>query len=130
MMRSRLALLFLSVALSGVILLAGQAGPVVSTDGNVVMQVSPQVLVLREPGNWLTLHAQIKLTDVAVDTVRINGMVPEVVTADNRGELVVKIDLDRIKPLAEPPSITITLSGETKTGDAFGASQAIAVRLR
>ncbi|MFW5798158.1 MAG: hypothetical protein ACOCXX_00755 [Planctomycetota bacterium] len=45
-------------------------------------------------------------------------------------DLVVKIDLDRIRPQAEPPAMTITLAGETKTGDAFGASQTIAVRMQ
>lgn len=65
--------------------------------------VSPKVLNLDSEGGVLTIHADIEYSKEAVVTVKVNGVGVDVTGTfeDNRGDLVVKCDLDDVKELLE-----------------------------
>lgn len=95
----------------------------------VVSVVSPSVLVLASKSTVaVTVHAQVRLSLVQAGTVRLNGVAPYAVFADNRGELVAKFDLATIKAMVTPPEATLTLTAVMKDGSPLVGVDTITVR--
>jgi hypothetical protein len=94
----------------------------------VVIDVSPATLVLDSPGTWVTVHAEIALSEVDGTTVTLDGVTPDVVKADNRGELVAKFDRASIVAIVSPPEATLTLNGLTVSGVPFAGTDTITVQ--
>lgn len=94
----------------------------------VDVQVAPAQIVLNAPSTWLTVHADIAYSAVQEGTVYINGLDADRVFPDDCGNLVAKVEMERIKELVEPPSAEITLTGLTTGGEAFSGSAVVRVK--
>jgi hypothetical protein len=95
---------------------------------SVEIQVAPATIVLKAPCNWVTIHADIAYSNVQKDSVKINGLDPSSVFADDCGNLVARIAFDEITPIVSPPSAEIVLTGVTTDGVAFGGSDTVRVK--
>lgn len=82
--------------------------------------VSPNVLNLESGGGDFTIHADIKYRnnldvkvyiDESTDSVKVLST-----SADNRGELVVKCDIQHIREIVEPGKVTFKLTVKTEDG--------------
>jgi hypothetical protein len=114
------------------------AAPAVAQD-NVTIQVSPSTLVLASIGDWVTVHAAISFGAVKSETIVLTcdrctiSLSPDVVYADNHGELVAKFARETVKGILEPitaqTTVEFTLSGEKTDGGTFSGSDAIEVWL-
>jgi len=96
----------------------------------VPIQVSPAVIVLGAPVAWVTVHADIPYGSVSTASIELNGLAVSWTKADSRGDLVAKFDFDDVTASITTPSVTFTLTGLTKTGDAFEGSATVRVRQR
>ena len=94
----------------------------------VHIDISPATLVLDSPGTWVTVHAQISLSAVDTQSVTLEGIVPDVIKADNRGELVAKFGRETIASIVSPPEATLTLQGLTAAGEPFAGTDTITVQ--
>jgi len=94
----------------------------------VDIQVAPVQIVLKAPTPWLTVHADIPYSAVQSRSVCVNGLDADRVFPDDRGDLVAKVDSDRIKALVAPPSAEITLTGLTTDGEPFNGSAVVRVK--
>lgn len=97
-------------------------------EGEITIVVSPAVLTLGTPGNWVTVHTDISCSEVDRETLLLNGIVPEVVKADNHGDLVAKFVRGDIEAIVAPPEATLTLTGLTVSGAPFSGSDTIVVQ--
>lgn len=110
----------LSLALASV----AQAGDLV-----VVSVVSPSVIVLGSKSTTaVTVHAEVKRSEVIADTVRLNGIRARSVFADSCGDLVAKFDIGLVKAIVEPPSATLTLTAELTSGGELTGTDTVPVR--
>jgi hypothetical protein len=121
-MKNRFAIL-LGVASIGLASVALASDP-------VDIYVSPSVLVLdSRTTSPITVHAEVKLSEVNTDTVQLNGIPAAAVFADARGELVAKFDIFAVKALAqESPELTLTLTAELKDGSEICGIDIVPVR--
>ena len=94
----------------------------------VAIEISPATLVIDSAGTWVTVHAEIPLSEVEPLSVALAGIEPDVVKADNRGDLVAKFTRDSIVAIVSPPEATLELTGLTAEGTAFSGSDAITVQ--
>ncbi len=105
------------------------AAVVIAADLTVVSVVSPSVLVLgSRTTSAVTVHAQIKRSEVLANSVRLNGIPATSVFADARGELVAKFDIGQIKALVTPPEATLTLTAERTDGSEITGTDVVPVR--
>ena len=93
----------------------------------VPIQIAPNVVNLDSNGTWVTVHAEIPYAAVADADLTLNGVSVTFTKADDRGELVGKFAIDDVKAILPPGTVTLTLSGLTKTGDTFTGSDTIKV---
>jgi hypothetical protein len=100
----------------------------VAAELQVPVQVSPNTLVLHSRGDYLTVHADIAFSRVATGTLTLNGIPASSAFADSCGNLVVKFDIERVKSIATPPEIVLTLAGDCRDGASFEGSATITVR--
>lgn len=94
----------------------------------VTIRVAPGTIAINSKGTWVTVHAGIPYTQVAAGTVELNGISARLCFADDRGNLVAKFTLERIKEIVAPPTATLTLSGATKDGELFSGSETVKVK--
>jgi len=94
----------------------------------VAIDISPATFVMDSTGTWVTVHAQIPLSDVDPLSVALEGIAPDVVKADNRGDLVVKFARESIVAIVSPPEATLELTGLTTAGDPFAGTDTITVQ--
>lgn len=94
----------------------------------VAIEISPATLVIDSAGTWVTVHAEIPLSEVDPLSVALEGIDPDVIKADNRGDLVAKFTRDSIVAIVSPPEATLELTGLTAEGTAFSGSDAITVQ--
>lgn len=106
--------------------------PLRAADATVPVNIkcSPSVVVLHAiaTGDCLTVHTDLRFRDA--DTARpveLNGLPAYLVTSDNRGYLVAKFNLTALRTLLSLPATTLTLTGFTDDGSAFGGSDVIRV---
>ena len=124
LMVSCVALLLLA-ALVGTTL----AKPAPSSEASlqIAVQVSPQTLILRSEGEWVTVHTNIPLGQVDRETVSLNGVSAARTKADARGNLVAKFTQTDIEAIVEPPEATLVLTGLKTDGTPFWGSDTIRV---
>ena len=94
----------------------------------VTIDISPATLVLDSSGTWVTVHAEIPLSDVEPSSIAFEGITPDVIKADNRGELVAKFERGTIVAIVSPPEASLTLTGLTSTGASFSGTDTITVQ--
>ena len=96
------------------------------------VKVSPNVLVLKAPTNWITIHTDMPLSAVDQSSldVAVNGnSVPiALVKADACGQMVLKISQAEVDPYVDPPWATFVVTGATNAGDTFEGADTIRVR--
>ena len=79
--------------------------------GDLEMYVSPGMIVLSAPCNWVTIHTDVPYCRDDVVEAKVNDQdVPSWSYFDDRGFLVVKIRFDVVADLALPPSVDISLT--------------------
>ncbi|MFC1683589.1 hypothetical protein ACFL0G_05245 [Candidatus Zixiibacteriota bacterium] len=98
-------------------------------DVDVEIQISPHVLNLAKPGDCLTVHTDISYSDVAGETVSLNGVAIQSWKSDNRGNFVAKFNMADIVnlPLEIGAYNRFELAGETNSGEAFCGAEEIMV---
>jgi hypothetical protein len=125
-----------SVMLSGVLCLVAMGaalltvgvGETQAADDVIAIKISPNCLVLDNPGVWVTVHADIAYATVDSATVTLNGIPVKATFADNRGDLVAKFISGDVKDIVSPPAATLTLSGTQKDGEPFSITAVISVK--
>lgn len=120
----------------GLALVAGLAGQARSRGGHAVadagggevtIQVSPATIALRSSGHDLTVHADLPFGVVDSGSLTLDGLAATGSFADDRGDLVVKFDLDAVKQRVAPPSARLTLYGSEIDGTPFQGSDTVRV---
>jgi hypothetical protein len=98
-------------------------------DISIEIKISPHVLNLSKPGDCLTVHTNIGLSEVAAATVTLNGVAIRSWKADNRGNFVAKFDMADIVnlPLEIGAYNRFELTGETVSGEIFCGAEEILV---
>jgi hypothetical protein len=100
---------------------------------SISIACSPSVVTMDAVanGDWLTVHTDLSLSQVNTTTVELNvaeqTIAPGMIKADNRGNLVAKFSLIKVRELIAPPTATLTLKGLTKAGTAFAGSDEVRV---
>ena len=121
--------LIASVGMLAVLLAVFAVGAWSNDSGvTVPIKVSPGTIALRSKGTWVTVHADIPYSQVAVGSVALNGLGATLCFADDRGDLVAKFSLAKVKAMVSPPEATLTLTGATKDGTAFSGSDTVPVK--
>ena len=103
------------------------AAPLEAEAFDLVIKVSPSTIALGSDGGWLTVHTNIGLGAVACDTLALNDIPVSWAKADSRGNLVAKFKLSEVKKIVQPPTATLTLTGEMKDGTPLAASDTVRV---
>jgi len=93
----------------------------------ISITVSPSTIYLGSRGGVVSVHTDIPFGVVNCATLALNGIPAQSAFPDDRGDLVVKVGLDRVKAIIAPPSATLTLTGETKDGVPFAGSDTVPV---
>ena len=93
----------------------------------IVIQVSPSTICLGSKGGVVSVHADIPFSTVDCSTLDLSGLPAQSAFPDDRGDLVVKVSLERVKAMIAPPSATLTLTGATKAGVPFTGTDTIGV---
>ena len=90
--------------------------------------VSPNVINISSASTVVTVHTDIAYSLVAGASVTLNGIEIDWWKSDNQGEFVAKFVAGEVKDIVEAgTTATLTLSGETKLGDAFSGSDDVDV---
>lgn len=92
------------------------------------IKISPNTLVMRSPGTWVTVHADIPYSVVVGATVELNGIPAGLTKADDCGNLVAKFTQTEVKAIVAAPSATLTLTGTTVNGVDFAGTDTISVK--
>jgi len=118
-----------SLIASMVIVLALLACVWATTEISISIQVSPHVLNLLNKGEVVTVHTDIAYSSVVGSTVLLNGVEISSWKADDRSDFVAKFLMEDIKglPLNIGGYNTLTLKGETVSGESFEGSEDILV---
>lgn len=105
------------------ILLVSVTGAALAQDGTIDMEVSPNVLNIESNGGSISIHTNIGYVPADDTTVEVNGTEVEVIATflDNRGNLVVKCDIDEVKTIVVPDEpavfvLTCSYNGGVYTG--------------
>ena len=123
--------LIASVGMLAVLLAVFAVGAWSNDSGvTVPIKVSPGTIVLASRNEMpvVTVHADIPYSQVAVGSVALNGLGATLCFADDRGDLVAKFSLAKVKAMVSPPEATLTLTGATKDGTAFSGSDTVPVK--
>lgn len=111
-----LGVAFVAVALFAFNFLA-QSASSTGEDATVEMQVSPNTLVRRSNGEWVTVHADIGLGEVVGSTLRLNDIGVVRTQADAVGNLVAYFDQKMIKDSLAETQWSSGLAVLMMTGD-------------
>jgi hypothetical protein len=109
---------FLALALVTAVVAVSASAQAAALD----MAVSPSTLNLASNGGCVSIHAEIRYSAVERVELYVNGTeVSELTTfADDRGELVVRCDLDMIKAMVSEGLATFDLTAHTQDGTYTG----------
>ncbi len=96
---------------------------------SIDIKVSPNVLNLRNNGQYVTVHTDVAYSTVISSTVTLNGVAISHSKLDNQGNFVAKFLIDDIKnlPLNIGELNTLTLDGILVSGDFFSGSYDVMV---
>jgi hypothetical protein len=86
------------------VLLVSITGAALAQDGTIDIEVSPKVLNIESNGGSLSINTNIGYVSAEDTTVAVNGEEVAVIATflDNRGNLVVKCDIDEVKGIVTP----------------------------
>ena len=94
----------------------------------IEITVSPNVINIASASTVVTVHTDIPYSAVAGASVALDGVAIDWWKSDNRGYFVAKFVAGEVKDRVDAGTIaTLTLSGETKLGDAFSGSDDVKV---
>jgi hypothetical protein len=113
------------------VLLSFAAGAL-AADLTITITVSPKVMILSAPTQWVHIHSNMPLASVErsslVASVNGNPFSSFAVFADSRGNMVIKIGQDEVEQYVTAGTATFTVTGVTKTGLTFAGSDTIQVK--
>ncbi|MFC2026427.1 hypothetical protein ACFLUX_00415 [Chloroflexota bacterium] len=115
-----------------VVLCIGVTSPVLANDNSIEVIVSPNVLNLNSNGGSLSIHTDIDYSSVdSVDDVSLK-VNEKVITdiwifSDDRGDLVVKGDIETVKGMVSIGEATFELSVNTNANIEYNGSDTIRV---
>jgi hypothetical protein len=90
--------------------------------------VSPNVINIASQSEVVTVHTDIPYSAVSGATVTLNGLNIYFWKSDNRGYFVAKFVAGEVKGIVEAgTTATLTLSGETRTGEDFSGSDNVRI---
>ena len=107
------------IALVSTALLAIPLIAVFAADILVEIQVSPNVLNLANNGQVVTVHTDIPYSLVVGASVYLNDVPIDWWKSDDCGNFVAKFEINAIKDIVEVGPATLTLTGDTITGETF-----------
>lgn len=114
------------------LLLLSCAAITFAADFMIAIIVSPKVMILSAPTQWVHIHSNIALSSVERSTLvaSVNGYsFPSfAVFADSRGNMVIKIGQDEVEQYVAAGTATFTVTGVTKSGLTFTGSDRIQVK--
>jgi len=93
----------------------------------ISVKVSPNVVSLDSQGEVLTVHTNIAYGAVDGYSVALDGLEIQSWKSDNQGNFVAKFNLDDVKDMLDPGTVTLTLTGMTRDGEDFFGSDTIRV---
>ena len=103
-----------------------------SGDGDDSITVSPNVLILDKPGSSFSIHSNIDYSLVIIDSLELTAdgenIDPFRASADDIGDLVIKVKRQVIQDIAKVGSMTITLTGDKIDGSVIDVSDTISVK--
>ena len=123
--------------LFGVLVIACLLGGLVSAnkasgDGEDSITVSPKVLVLDKPGSSFSVHSNIDYSSVVQGSLELTADGEEIspfrTSADDTGDLVIKVKRQVVQDIAKVGSMTIRLKGDKVDGSKIDASDTITVK--
>jgi hypothetical protein len=91
------------------------------------IDVAPSVVSLDSQGQVVTVHTDIAYSAVDGWSVALDGLAIQSYKSDNRGNFVAKFNLDDVKDMVKVGTVTLTLTGKIKVGEAFAGSDTIRV---
>jgi hypothetical protein len=102
------------------------SNPLAATE--IEITVAPNVINLESASTVVTVHTDIAFSAVDGATVALNGIPISWWKSDSRGYFVAKFVADAVKGIVDPgTTATLTLMGETKSGEAFSGSDEVDV---
>ena len=109
-----------------VVLCIGVTSPVLANDNSIEVIVSPNVLNLDSNGGSLSIHTDIdysSVNDVSDVSLKVGGVeIPDIfIFSDDRGDLVVKGDIETVKNMVSIGEATFELSVSTANGVPSGS---------
>lgn len=103
-----------------------------AADSYISITVSPNVLVIDAPTQYVHIHSNMpyRLVDTTSLAVTVDGdpLAPFAVFADSRGYMVIKIAQDLVEPLVAPGDATFFVTGATTAGSTFEGQDTIEVK--
>ena len=128
----RLSIVCIKALLISIILIVPLSGAILAEDNAIEVVVSPNVLALNSNGGSISLHADIRYSLVEDTSLTVNGEDMPIAStfADDRGDLVVKCDIDELKEMvSEETTATFELTVGTESGDEYTGTDTIRVTL-
>ncbi|HOZ47874.1 MAG TPA: hypothetical protein PLO37_21465 [Candidatus Hydrogenedentes bacterium] len=119
---------FLCVACAGLALFTATAFDHTRADDPLGVVVSPHTLRLSsEQGGEVVVRTSIRYSDVDCTTLRLGGVASRRAGSDSRGNLIAVFSEAAVEAAVAPPSTTLVLTGELKSGEGFSGSDTVLV---
>jgi hypothetical protein len=90
--------------------------------------ISPSTVFLASQGTWVSVHTDIPYGAVDHATLTLDGVEVAWTKADSRGYLVAKFELDAVKAILAPGTVTLRLEGMTVADVSFFGEDPILVK--
>jgi len=103
-------------------------------DFEISITLSPETVVIsNKAGGFCGIHADIGYWAVDKSTLKLTSEHGEIINidvakADSYGDLIVMVNLEKVKAIVSPPSTTLTLSGYTNGGVLFYGADIVRVK--
>ena len=120
---------FAKVLLVSAILAVPLSSTVLADGTTIDMVVSPNVLNMESNGGSVSIHTDIGYVAEADATLVVNGTPTEIVNTfpDNRGNLVVKCDIDTVKAIVAGAEDAVFVLTYAHGGGTYSGTDTIAV---
>ena len=102
-------------------------------DFEISIKLSPDTVVISNKAEgFCGIHADIEYWAVNKSSLEISSEIGvitiDVAKADSHGDLIVMVDLEKVKTIVLPPHTTLMLSGNTDQGESFYGLDIIRVK--
>jgi len=102
------------------------SGPLAA--GEIDITVAPKIINIASASTVVTVHTDIAYSAVDGASVKLNDIDIAWWKSDSRGYFVAKFTASAVKGIVDPgTTATLTLSGETKSGEEFSGSDDVDV---